>query len=905
LVLSIKSRKFIEHPKVSIIIPTYNRPNYLIDALDSLANQTYKNFEVIVVNDGTINIENILEKYDSILSIVIIQHTVNLGRSISRNHGISIARGEYIGFLDDDDVLYKNHIELLLREIESKKANVVYADAKEAFQKKGEYGWDYRTYSHDFLYKKLLVRNIAPIQSFLIKKSVITKLGGFDINLNTHEDWDLWIRLAKHETFFHLKEITSEFRKRSDGSNTTSYNLFDFLYTMRFIYKKYRKYIHGDKSIIDEQTQMINSLSNQCLRKRFEAPVSIIIVTYNSEGTIHNCIKSVLKTKRKNDEVIIIDNASSDNTLSVLQHFHSTNNMKIIVNNENLGFSKAVNQGIKSSHGAFICLLNPDVFVFKGWLESMIFNFDKSSIGAVGPLSNYAAGLQNIRTYSDFSGNMDIETLRHKISSKNENKFLTAKILIGFCIMLRRDILDVEMNGLDENLFLGNDDLDLSWRLRLAGYRLKIALDVFVLHEGQHSFNTIPKEISDQYIINSTNEMYKKLCKYYGTNSVPTPENLWGIKWFNPANANFIPETHIQDVIEEDENIGIVNNYFKFAFTSVIIPVYNQPEYTLQMLKSLGDNTELNYELIIIDNNSNAETQNIFTELEKVQNIKVIHNSKNRGFPAAINQGLKIAKGDYVVIANNDILFTKGWLKKLARVAESDSKIGIVGVVSNSVSGVQRVKNVNYSSVGEMPKFAQKVADTNRGKIFEFPRVAFLCTLIKREVINKLGGLDERFSPGNYEDDDFCLRAQVAGFKTVIALDVFIHHYGSKSFKMNGSDTYNKLLETNKQKFVNKWGATPDEIWLEKKKFNRNVELFLPFNEVNADSVFNKVLEMIEKEDYESAEENIIRYLSLTEKDHKSIDRTKIIELRNRINKMIALSRRNDEKQQTATSVLK
>jgi tetratricopeptide (TPR) repeat protein len=174
-------------------------------------------------------------------------------------------------------------------------------------------------------------------------------------------------------------------------------------------------------------------------------------------------------------------------------------------------------------------------------------------------------------------------------------------------------------------------------------------------------------------------------------------------------------------------------------------------------------------------------------------------------------------------------VLTSGWLIRMIEVAESDSKIGLVGPISNEVSGLQIEKEANYKSIEEMHIYTETIRNKNKSEIFHFPRIAFLCTLIKREVIDKIGGLDERFSPGNYEDDDYCLRAQLAGFKTVIAKDVFIHHYGSKSFKADGGNKYAELLEINKQKFIDKWGVTPDELWLQNKSIKPR-QIVYPIN---------------------------------------------------------------------------
>ncbi|MCF6270661.1 MAG: hypothetical protein L3J41_13185, partial [Melioribacteraceae bacterium] len=171
-------------------------------------------------------------------------------------------------------------------------------------------------------------------------------------------------------------------------------------------------------------------------------------------------------------------------------------------------------------------------------------------------------------------------------------------------------------------------------------------------------------------------------------------------------------------------------------------------------------------------------------------------------------------KGEYIIIANNDIVFTENWINRMLEIAKQHPDVGIVGPISNSVSGRQFDKNAKYKSIPEMYKYADRIRKENKGQFFQFPRVAFLCTLIKKEVIDKIGGLDERYSPGNFEDDDFCLRVQKAGYKTVIATDVFIHHFGSISFKADGESEYAKRLEINKQKFIDKWGADPEEIWI-------------------------------------------------------------------------------------------
>lgn len=261
-------------------------------------------------------------------------------------------------------------------------------------------------------------------------------------------------------------------------------------------------------------------------------------------------------------------------------------------------------------------------------------------------------------------------------------------------------------------------------------------------------------------------------------------------------------------------------------YISIIIVTFNQIKYTLECIKSIKKFIKIPYEIMVIDNASSDET---LQKLKEYEEITLICNNKNAGFPAAVNQGINKALGDYILILNNDTVLTEKLVDRMIEVLESDPKIGIVGPISNEVSGLQKDNNAKYNSIEEMHKYAAEVQQKNKGEILHFPRVAFLCTLIKREVIDKIGGLDERFSPGNFEDDDFCLRAQLAGYKTVIAKDVFIHHYGSKSFKANGLEEYKKRLEINRQIFIDKWGADPDEIWLKNKPIKKH-QIYYPID---------------------------------------------------------------------------
>ncbi len=133
------------------------------------------------------------------------------------------------------------------------------------------------------------------------------------------------------------------------------------------------------------------------------------------------------------------------------------------------------------------------------------------------------------------------------------------------------------------------------------------------------------------------------------------------------------------------------------------------------------------------------------------------------------------------------------------------STIGLVGPMSNYAAPPQLVEGALYRDMAEMPGFARRWRDEHRGQWFTVPKLSGFCLLMKRAVYDKIGGLDERFGLGMFDDDDFAERARRAGFELAVAHDLFVHHFGSRTFAGNGVDA-GKLLDENARRFAAKWG---------------------------------------------------------------------------------------------------
>lgn len=246
------------------------------------------------------------------------------------------------------------------------------------------------------------------------------------------------------------------------------------------------------------------------------------------------------------------------------------------------------------------------------------------------------------------------------------------------------------------------------------------------------------------------------------------------------------------------------------ALTSIIVLVLNQLDHTRQCVDSLFADNSAPFELIMVDNGSTDGTGAYLQELQrKHPGVRVITNRSNRGFAAGNNQGLTLARGDAVVLLNNDTIVTRGWLARMRAVLQRHPEAGVVGPMSNRVSGPQLVSPVAYGTPAELPAFAEKWAADHAGEVFEVARAVGFCLLVRREVVDRIGGLDECFGSGNFEDDDYCIRARLAGYRVVVARDVFIHHTGSQTFQGAKID-YRAAMLRNWDLFRNKWRLPAD-----------------------------------------------------------------------------------------------
>ncbi|MFZ5645001.1 MAG: glycosyltransferase [Bacillota bacterium] len=240
---------------------------------------------------------------------------------------------------------------------------------------------------------------------------------------------------------------------------------------------------------------------------------------------------------------------------------------------------------------------------------------------------------------------------------------------------------------------------------------------------------------------------------------------------------------------------------------SIIIPAFNQWQYTYSCLASIYENTKGSFEVIVADDASNDETVNIS---DYVENIKVIRNEDNLGFLRNCNRAAEFARGKYLVFLNNDTKVKKDWLQNLADLMEKDESIGMIGPKLVYPSGrLQEAGGVVWSDAFVLNYGSQDDPDKPQyNYIKEVDYISGACIMIRANLWNVIGGYDERYAPSYYEDTDLAFEVRKRGFKVVYQPKSVVEHYEGIS---HGSDTNYGIKSyqvKNRYKFFDKWRET-------------------------------------------------------------------------------------------------
>lgn len=233
---------------------------------------------------------------------------------------------------------------------------------------------------------------------------------------------------------------------------------------------------------------------------------------------------------------------------------------------------------------------------------------------------------------------------------------------------------------------------------------------------------------------------------------------------------------------------------------SIIIPAFNQHQLTQECALRVAEMTA-DCEIIIIDNGSTppiAKPYVGFTE------VTVIRNEENTGFPAAVNQGIKAATGDYICLLNNDCTVTEGWALGLMEGLE---RFDIVGPMTNFCAGMQQITIPCYNTLEELDNEAEHFTGIYAGSVTPVRWVIGFCMAFRKSVFDDVGEFDESLWPCSGEEINFCLCAGENGYTVGIVGDVYVHHDGSTTFRdMDSEHPYIEIIEKTDAHLIKRWG---------------------------------------------------------------------------------------------------
>jgi GT2 family glycosyltransferase len=416
--------------------------------------------------------------------------------------------------------------------------------------------------------------------------------------------------------------------------------------------------------------------------------------------------------------------------------------------------------------------------------SSLLAGIEKPIVGYLGAIAEW----------------FDVELVRSAAAARPEYEF----VLVG-------GVFDIDVGGLErlENVqLLGEKPYAL-----MPHYLRRFDVAIIPFRSGPLTESTDPVKFYEYFVQG----------KPVVTTGLPELERFAGHYYPAADVVEFV--VHLDRAIAEDDDrlredrkrIARENSWdtrvtqFEQAFASihpslsVVIVTWNNLDYTRLCLESVFRNTlEPRLEVIVVDNASEDGTRDYLADISfRHRELRTIFNDTNAGFARANNQALEMATGDRLILLNNDTVVPRGWSSRLLRHLEK-AEAGLVVPVTNSSGNESRIE-VPYRTVDGIEEFASARAREYDGRAFDIEVGAMYCAAMRRDAFENVGALDERFTIGMFEDDDYSHRMRLAGYRVLCAEDAFVHHWGEASFRKLPLAEYDALYDRNRRLYEEKW----------------------------------------------------------------------------------------------------
>jgi GT2 family glycosyltransferase len=747
----------VPSPTVSIVIPVHNQWAYTIRCLVAvLDHRRDVACEVIVVDNGSTDETG--AGLPQLQGIRLHRNPTNLGFSRACNQGAALAQGELVVFLNNDTEPRRGWLSALVAAMRAQPAAAIAGSrllfGDDTLQSAGlllAHGFPYPVSVIPRGYRKPAA-DAPPTGAvhavtgacMLVRAAAFHAAGGFDEGFENG-----------------YEDVDLCLRVAEQGGGT--------LFVAESLVTHHEAASGGrfknEAANLDRlQQRWMGRLPPDWLdldyrRQAAQAPVrpgrpgaSVVVVAQDAIATIAPCLENLIATLGPDDEVLIVDDGSrgaSAQFLALWPRAHA-GRARLVVSEAALGFAGAARLGVGAARRDFVALLAPNVRVAAGWLDKLIASLERDP--ALGVVSPGSAG----RNAADGTPLYAPPASYAPPGASVLDKLVTAgprpaRVPSSGCLVASRALM-TELAAVPDLLF-GAAPAALADHLARAGKKLSTANDVFV-----RRFNQVGGDHHGP-----------DRARYLERQSAPPPAGL----------------------------------------VSVVILVRDNLALTRACIDSIYLHTPGAFELVLVDNGSSEDVEGMARELAAAgRQVVYVRNAQNEGFAYGCNQGIAASHGAYLVLLNNDVVVTPGWLQRQLALLEMDPAIAVVGPTTNATSGAQLVGTATYRGAAEADRFARQWALEHAGELAIVPRIVGLCMVMRRSLIDEIGGFDTAFGFGNCEDDDLCVRIMRAGHQIAIAYDVFIHHHGSATFRSLDLDA-RALVDENWRIFCQKWRHPP------------------------------------------------------------------------------------------------
>lgn len=486
---------------VSIIMPAYNREDTISTAIESVLAQTYLNFELIIVDDGSSDgTADVVKTFDD-KRVRLIMGPGRSGVSEARNIALRAAKGDLIAYLDSDNTWEPEYLTAMVAALhQSPHAQAAYSGQ---YLYRGKHPEPFAIRYASFNKGLLENRNYIDLNCFMHSKHVLKKTGMFDARLKRFVDWDLILKISSDFTIISVPVLLSNyFFELAENAITNDNSLHGYIDIVREQHNT-REFIKGRALLRFDQNEPTKHLLS---KPKLNQHITIIIPNYESLDDIQDCLISIRKYYDKNlVDIIVVDNASSVEVRNYLSKKAVEDFGVIYIENDfNAGFTYAVNQGIKAAKShSDIVLLNNDALLTRNSLVAMQHAaYEDPNIGLVVPRQVLFANTKTITThvpFADPSIDCDVNLSHHhkniqSVPIFHDGEQVEINFAPFFCTYMRREIVD-KVGGLDAEFgrHYRSDRIMCDYLRHLLGMKIIYTSQSVVYHKLQKATDGMRK----------------------------------------------------------------------------------------------------------------------------------------------------------------------------------------------------------------------------------------------------------------------------------------------------------------------------------------------------------------------------------------------------------------------------